>query len=139
MPIFSHRLKQLRISHELTQKELADKLNVSQNAIYNWENGKREPDFETLEFIADIFNVDMDYLLGRADKTVRIVNPMTIAANFAGDEYTAEELNKIREFAEFVKSQRKTDIPQLNAAHAIEDASADDKAFDEDIMDDENF
>jgi transcriptional regulator with XRE-family HTH domain len=42
-----------------------------------YEAGKREPDFETLEAIADFFNVDMDYLLGRTDKTTYIPGSQT--------------------------------------------------------------
>ena len=39
-----------------------------------YENGSREPDYETLEAIADYFNVDIDYLLGRTNKTTIIPN-----------------------------------------------------------------
>lgn len=40
-----------------------------------YESGKREPDFETSEAIADIFNVDMDFLMGRSD--VERKHPLT--------------------------------------------------------------
>lgn len=90
MPDFSSRLKELRISRGLTQQGLATILNVSQNAIYNWENGKRQPDFETLEFIADIFNVDIDFLLGRTNKTTRIINPFSMQNNEYIDDYIHE-------------------------------------------------
>ena len=42
-----------------------------------YENGAREPDFETLELIADYFNVDTDYLLGRTIKTTFIPSPQS--------------------------------------------------------------
>lgn len=51
----------------MTQKQLADTLGVSESRIGMYERGKREPDFEMLEAIADYFNVDMDYLTGRSD------------------------------------------------------------------------
>lgn len=57
MTTFSENLKALRIKHGLTQKELADILNVSQNAIHNWEHGKREPNREMIDKIAATFNV----------------------------------------------------------------------------------
>ena len=72
-----------------------------------YERGERQPNFEVLETIADFFNVDIDYLLGRTNKTTKIINPNTIAAHFDGDEYTPEELDEIKAFAEFVKSKRK--------------------------------
>ena len=66
---FANVFKKLRLSMGLTQEELASKLNISRSRIGMYETGSREPDFETLELIADFFNVDMDYLLGRSDKT----------------------------------------------------------------------
>ena len=40
-----------------------------------YENGKRTPDFETLEAIADFFNVDIDYLLGREGGSTYYLDP----------------------------------------------------------------
>ena len=64
MSNFAARFRSLRIRDGLTQDELAQKLKISKSAISMYENGNREPDFETLELIADFFNVDMNYLLG---------------------------------------------------------------------------
>lgn len=61
---FANRLRDLRSEKGLTQGELAAELKMSKSRIGMYELGNREPDFETLEFIADYFNVDMDYLLG---------------------------------------------------------------------------
>ena len=66
---FQNVFKQLRISSGLTQQEIADKLGISRSTIGMYETGAREPDYETLEMIADFFNVDIDYLLGRTNKT----------------------------------------------------------------------
>lgn len=65
-------LKSLRLSQGLTQDELAKHLKISRSAIGMYEKGAREPDYETLEIIADFFNVDIDYLLGRTTKTTYI-------------------------------------------------------------------
>ena len=91
----------------MSQQELADALGISKSSINMYERGERQPNFEVLEAIADFFNVDIDYLLGRTNKTTKIINPNTIAAHFDGDEYTPEELDEIKAFAEFVKSKRK--------------------------------
>lgn len=61
--------KRLRQASGYTQQELADKLGISRSRIGMYETGAREPDFETLEAIADFFNVDIDYLIGRTPKT----------------------------------------------------------------------
>lgn len=64
---FGTVLKALRSQHDLTQRQLAEALGLSESTVGMYERGHREPDFETLESIADYFNVDMDYLTGRSD------------------------------------------------------------------------
>ena len=66
MATFKDMLKYLRNRDHLSQSELADKLGVAKSTISMYEVGKREPDFETLEAIADLFNVDMNFLLGKS-------------------------------------------------------------------------
>lgn len=65
MADFAATIKRLRLERGITQEQLASMLKVSRSTIGMYETGSREPDFETCEAIADIFNVDMDYLLGR--------------------------------------------------------------------------
>ena len=67
MASFATRLKELRTEAKLTQQDLADTIKVSKSTISMYENGKRLPEYETLEAIADYFNVDMDYLTGKSD------------------------------------------------------------------------
>lgn len=62
------KLKELRKSQNLTLKELALRLEISYQALSNYENSNRQPDYETLIRIADFFNVSVDYLLERTDK-----------------------------------------------------------------------
>lgn len=69
---FQNILKSLRLSKNLTQGELAKQLKISRSAVGMYESGAREPDFDTLELIADFFNVDVDYLMGRSSKTTYI-------------------------------------------------------------------
>lgn len=65
--MIGNRLKELREELKLLQKELADKLNLTQQTISLYESNKREPDFDILEKIADFFDISVDYLLGRTD------------------------------------------------------------------------
>ena len=65
--IFPQRLKELRLKKGLTQTELGEKVGVKQNTYTNWENGKREPNFETLLKLASILNTTTSYLLGESD------------------------------------------------------------------------
>lgn len=66
MSSFSDMLTYLRKRENLSQQELAEKTGLTRSAIGMYETGKREPDFETLEKIADFFNVNMDTLLGKS-------------------------------------------------------------------------
>ena len=66
---FGSVLKHLRKEKGLTQAELARLTGLKISAISMYENGNREPNFETLEIFADFFNVDMNVLLGREKKS----------------------------------------------------------------------
>ena len=59
------KLKELRQQYGLTQNKLAEKLNISRSTIAMYETNASEPDFATIEKIAELFNVSIDYLLGR--------------------------------------------------------------------------
>lgn len=61
------RLKKLRKEGKLTQKDIATFLNISQPAYQQFESGKKKMNLETMEKLADFFNVSTDYLLGKTD------------------------------------------------------------------------
>ena len=69
---FSETLKEERQKRSWSQSTLADKLHITRNALSNFENGKRSPKSELLEAIAEIFNVSIDYLLGREIKHISV-------------------------------------------------------------------
>ena len=66
---FPNIFKRIREQSGLTQQQMADKLGISRSAIGMYEKGEREPNFETLELIADTFNVDMNFLLDKKPTT----------------------------------------------------------------------
>lgn len=63
--MFRIRLKELREKAGYSQYSFADKFGVAQSTVGSWESGKREPNFETMQRLADFFGVSVDYLLGR--------------------------------------------------------------------------
>ena len=65
---FPDRLKKFRIAKGLTQNQIADVLGVSQNAVYNWENGRREPSLGAIKQIAEILDTTMFDLIGEEYK-----------------------------------------------------------------------
>ncbi|MDD3222313.1 MAG: helix-turn-helix transcriptional regulator [Lachnospiraceae bacterium] len=76
MADFAKVLRLLRNEKGLSQQELAELLRISKSSINMYERGERQPNFETLEIIADFFNVDVDYLLGRTTKTTKVIHPV---------------------------------------------------------------
>ncbi|WP_062513991.1 helix-turn-helix domain-containing protein [Halobacillus sp. KGW1] len=62
------RIKYLRQTQKLTQSEIAEKLNITRGTYAHYEVDKRRPDYDTLQKIADYYNVTTDYLLGRTDQ-----------------------------------------------------------------------
>ena len=72
MPKFSDRFKQLRTERRLSQQNLADQLGFSKSSVNMYERGEREPGLESMETIADYFNVDLDYLMGRSDIPIEV-------------------------------------------------------------------
>ncbi|WP_019123773.1 helix-turn-helix domain-containing protein [Brevibacillus massiliensis] len=67
MSTFGERLSKLRTEKKLSQAELASRLNIAKSTLAMYETNKREPSFETVERIADFFDVKVDYLLGRTN------------------------------------------------------------------------
>lgn len=61
------RLLELRNEKGLTQRQLAQILNVSQGTYNNWENGNTEPSIEQIIKLAEFFDVTTDLMLGRTD------------------------------------------------------------------------
>lgn len=93
MAKFHERLRLLRKKSGLSQQELANLLgSVSKSSINMYERGEREPSLETLEDIADFFNVDLDYLLGKSNipnknDASRFMTPETLKV-FTDNFYT---------------------------------------------------
>ena len=96
-----NKLDELLKKQNVTVTELARRVGVAPTTIYSIiQRNNKKVDIDVLLNIADILGVDADYFRD-SDK------PVTIAAHFDGNEFTEEELDEIRNFAEYVKSKRK--------------------------------
>jgi transcriptional regulator with XRE-family HTH domain len=112
MNVLAERLKKARKQHQLTQRQLAAKLGISQSTVALYETGDRNPDPDTLNKLADFFNVSTDCLLGRVNdptsiKEPNIKEPGIKVANiegqetkitFHGRELTAEQMRQLRKY-----------------------------------------
>ena len=150
---FSDRLKKLRKLAGYSQKEVYEHFNIPQSTFSSWEVGKSEPSGEMLIQLCEFYKCDMMKEFSDINKDmVTNVDLSLLEKYHALDDHGKEmvdftlEKEYERSVAEKKKSDNVVPIPVketsnygVNAAHAIENASEDDKAFDEDIMDDKNF
>ena len=74
---FKVNLKRLREISGMTQEELSKRADLSKSTISMYERGERFPDEPTLELFADIFNVDMNTLLGKQEGSTYYLDPET--------------------------------------------------------------
>lgn len=74
---YGDRIAYLREQNNLTQQQLADKIGITRASLSHYEKNRREPDYKTLEKLADFFEVSIDYLLGRTDKPTNKSLPET--------------------------------------------------------------
>lgn len=105
---FKDNLKTLRKKKGFSQVELADKLGLSKSLIGLYETGDRKPSFEALEAIADFFNVSIDYLMGKDEKSVYYLDPD--AAEMAQELYERPEMRVLFDAS---RKATKEDIEQV--------------------------
>lgn len=107
------RIKFLRKEANITQSELAKKLNLSFGTISKYEKDEISIPSETLLKIANIFDVTTDYLLGRTNTPNTIDEPIAIAASTKDgidlSDVCDEDKKTIMEFIKFAKSKNKKD------------------------------
>lgn len=106
------RLKNLRKEAGLTQRQIAEKLQVGQNSYSNWEKGKRTPIQPTIEKLSEILNTSTDYLLGKTDIPDRdleidIDNAIDNSVAYDGTPITDNDREIIKNFLKDYFSNKK--------------------------------
>lgn len=120
MKSLGYRIKYLREKYNISQIEFAKKIGVSNAVLSRYESGDRKPDYETLQVIADFFEVSTDYLLGRTDIPALTPQEKDEAAfqAFANDpelnvfykelpESDEDAVRKLRNIWEIIKNEKK--------------------------------
>lgn len=99
--LLSENLRNLRVSHKLTQEQLAEALGVSPQAVSRWENGAALPDISFLPIIANFYEVTSDYLLGIdvTTKKARIKEIINKDVSLRSSGKTKESIAFLREKA----------------------------------------
>lgn len=109
--MFGDRLKELRKNKNLSQEKLAEILNTSNNAVYNWEVGRSQPSIEMITKLADYFNVTTDYLLGFNQDDLNNMAKLKIALKEVGimaqDDLTIEELETALKVVDMIRDTDK--------------------------------
>ncbi len=120
--MFGKRLKRLRNDKEITQKELAKYLGVSDRSVGYYETGQRTPPPDILKKIADFFGVSVDYLLGRTDDVGRLPSTGEDSYERYPDVHDVEEAIKIilAQPGLMLKGEMLSDESKIILANAIQ-------------------
>lgn len=102
--MFSERLKSLRKEKGLEAQYVAEKLNVAKSTYSGYENNKSKPSFEILESIAMLFDVSVDYLLGRTD-VKKYDTEISAFSTISTDGLSDEDIEAVRSIVEALKKK----------------------------------
>lgn len=121
---FSTRLREAMTARSLTQSDIVRLTGINKGALSSYLSGNYLPKQQNLYKLAKVLHVSEGWLMGFLDVSDEVLyydedanpvyqealksvsHPQTIAAHFDGDEYTEDELEEIKKFAEFVKQRR---------------------------------
>jgi len=96
------RLKAIRLEKRLMQEEWAKIIKTKNATISKYENGRIEPNLETLQLLAEHFDVSVDYIL---DKT-NVRHQHDVLAFHTTEDLTEEEIEEVKKYIEFLKTKR---------------------------------
>jgi len=128
---FGNILRYLREEMELSQVDLAKKLNITSQALSQYELNKRMPDIEMINKIADFFNVSVDYLLGRTDEKKIILDSVNDASiEYYADNKIIKDINGLspeskKDLEEYIKLLKLRDMQKRNKENSDELATLD--------------
>lgn len=111
---FGQRLKALRTEKCLTQLELAHKVNLSKANISKYESDNIEPNLDTLNLFSELFDVSLDFLLGKSAITKQEMNLQSDTELMkkqkllleSARQLTKEEMEKVMEYVDLIKKAR---------------------------------
>lgn len=101
MHSLGEKIKTLRKENSMTQTDLAKKLNVTKSNISKYENNIVEPSLEVLKAISDIFNVSIDYLLGKTN----VRNYVDTFAAHTDDDLSDEAKAELENFKDYLRNK----------------------------------
>ena len=110
---FGETLKRLRQRNNISQDELAKKLNVKQYVISSWEIERSEPNIEQIKFLSTYFNVPTDYLLGKDVIMVNDEKEFEIVTNHFKQDINDDVINEVIKLLEELNEKDKNKIAKI--------------------------
>lgn len=108
MATFRDRFNILFEESKLTQEEFGKLFNATKAQVFNWRNGRGEPDTEMVKLIARSQHVSLSWLLGESDfRTEKISTIAASRSDGRSDDLPEHALREIEQFKEFVRSKYK--------------------------------
>ena len=115
----SNKFKFLREKMGLSQMDLGEKLGVTQQSVYAWERGDALPRLQTAIALAELYNVSIDYILGRTN------NPSTqIEPTVEDDELRARAIDQVSSLSDPELERVMDFLAGLSAGREIAEAEA---------------
>jgi len=131
MSTFNERVKELRTSMNLSLRQLADLSGVSSSSIHAYEIGSRQPTKNSLEALSDVFNCDIDYLLGKSDTKNKVANDLgyeslhqAYLSNINLQLFSSQETVTIGEKIKFLREKMDMSQQELALRVGYKDKSA---------------
>lgn len=121
MSTLASRISKARKKANLTQQQVAERLNVARTSVSHWENGAREPDLKTIRELSELFGVAFEYLVGASNSTPVNQEHISDANDFIktslGNDvqvmfrditsFDDAEKEELKNFINFIKSKKK--------------------------------
>ncbi len=111
---FKNIFYNLRKEKGYSQRKISEMLSVSSSTVAMWETGKRYPQREKMEQIADIFNVDMDYIYGKSDVRRRVSLDSGVPYMYVPD-FEPDHIELIEMYSKLTKEQKQTVMSMLHS------------------------
>jgi transcriptional regulator with XRE-family HTH domain len=142
------RIREAMEIRGIKQAELVERTGIDKGQMSSYLSGKYKPKQRNIDLIAQALSVDEAWLMGydvpmkgyKHEATQNSTPPKILQYyDVLNDIGKHEATKRVAELTEIPRYVAANDFNYVNAAHAIDGATDEDKQFDEDIMDDENF
>lgn len=136
--IMAKNIRYYMSKHSVSQTEICNTLGIKMPTFSDWVNAKTYPRIDKIELMANYFGISKADLVEEHDTLSKSPKIMDYY-NQLNDIGKHEATKRVEELTNLPQYINEPDRFMVNAAHAISDASEEDKQYDEDIMDDEDF